>query len=364
MNQTFENREAAEQANAVINDTQILTEHEKDAIGEIGNICMGTSATTLSQLLCRRVTITTPRVSIVKGEEYLNEYERPVVATEVAYTKGLDGKSIFLIKKEDALAITEVLIGSSEGVEELYLSAISEVMNQMVGSSSTALADILHVGVNIAPPVIRELTPTSEIKSQNAELMIKTSFKLDIEGLLSSNLLQIMTCGFGKELAATLIEKEMEQKTFPDKGGAAPGNKPASQPLSAARQLEQKREVQFMSNENNEEKVALKDVKFQSFNEKSDDYSILSPQIGRSNIDLIIDVPLQVTVVLGKTKKSIKDILEFGRGSVIVLDRLAGEMVDVLVNGKLFARGEVVVIDDNYGVRITEITSSDQIKNP
>ncbi len=100
MNQTFENREAAEQANAVINDTQILTEHEKDAIGEIGNICMGTSATTLSQLLCRRVTITTPRVSIVKGEEYLNEYERPVVATEVAYTKGLDGKSIFLIKRK------------------------------------------------------------------------------------------------------------------------------------------------------------------------------------------------------------------------------------------------------------------------
>ena len=378
---------------------EFLTDNERDALGEIGNICMGTSATTLSQLLGKRVTITTPIVSVVKGNEYLNEYEKPVVATEVSYIQGIEGINIFLIKKDDALAITEVLMGTSAGVDELYLSAISEVMNQMVGSSSTALADILHVSVNITPPVIRELTPTSVIEHSD-EILIKTSFLLDIEGLLQSNILQIMPYNFGRKLVATLMgdEPEPTPQTAPAVSApsqpetmrpvAAPEPTPQTAPaVSAPSQLEtmrpvaapvpnpppappqpyvpapqpqaapphmQSKDVQTMVNEN-DEKIELKAVKFQSF-DKAGDYALPS-DFGRSNIDLIIDVPLNVTVVLGRTKKSIKEILDLGRGSVIVLDRLAGEMVDVLVNGKVFARGEVVVIDENYGVRITEITS-------
>jgi len=365
MNQTSDNNEIMGLADAVNSSQQVLTAHEKDAIGEIGNICMGTSATTLSQLLGKRVTITTPRVSIVKGTEYLNDYERPVVATEVSYIKGLEGVNIFLIRKEDALAITEVLMGTSAGAEELYLSAISEVMNQMVGSSSTALADILHVSVNISPPVIRELTPASET-NHGDELMIKTSFLLEIEGLLTSNILQIMTFSFGKKLAASLVGDVSEEEPPLPVHAAAPQPQPqapSAMPVSPPVPSSDKKDTQAMSNEKDQEKMELKAVKFQSFNEKGDDFSMLTSEFSKTNIDLIIDVPLHVTVVLGKTKKSIKEILELGRGSVIVLDRLAGEMVDVLVNGKLFARGEVVVIDDNYGVRITEITSIEQHKN-
>ena len=351
---------------------EFLTDNERDALGEIGNICMGTSATTLSQLLGKRVTITTPRVSVVKGNEYLNEYEKPLVATEVSYIQGIDGISIFLIKKEDALAITEVLMGTSAGVDELYLSAISEVMNQMVGSSSTSLADILHVSINISPPVIRELTPTSVIDHSD-EILIKTSFLLDIEGLLQSDILQIMPYNFGKKLAATLIGDEPEPVPQPVQAASAPPQAQTMQPVAtptpppapapappqsytpapqAASPRMPSKDVQTMVND---EKIDLKAVKFQSF-DNAGDYA-LSSDFGKSNIDLIIDVPLNVTVVLGRTKKSIKEILDLGRGSVIVLDRMAGEMVDVLVNGKVFARGEVVVIDENYGVRITEITS-------
>lgn len=365
----------------------ILTDNEKDALGEIGNICMGTSATTLSQLLGKRVTITAPKVSLVKGEEYLNDYEKPVVATEVSYTKGLNGINLFLIKKDDALAITEVLMGSPAGADEMYLSAISEVMNQMVGSSSTALADLLHISVNISPPVVKELTRDGDVESPDGDMLIRTSFLLEIEDLLTSNILQIMPYDFGKKLAGTLVGEEPEpnpqpQAAAPQPQAAAPVHTQAAmpQPQAAAPQPQaaapihtqaaapmqameaappyiQNKDVQRMDNGKNDEKIELKEVKFQSFNEKPGDFVFPSDM---SNIDLIIDVPLHVTVVLGKTKKSIKEILEINRGSVIVLDRLAGEMVDVLVNGKLFARGEVVVIDDNYGVRITEITSDQQ----
>jgi len=328
----------------------MLTEIEKDTLGEIGNICMGTSATTLSTLLGKRVTITTPRVSTCRGNSYLDEYEKPLVATEVRYTQGVDGNNIFLIKKEDALAITQVLVGTDTDLEELYLSAISEVMNQMVGSSSTSLADILHVSVNISPPVVREITRETPLTSEG-ELLIKTSFRLEIEDLLVSNLIQIMPFEFGRRLARKLIGEDADEMVAAPQSPPSQPVKPAP-PVTPAYAANKKDDIRMR----NEEKVELKAVKFESFDSQGSDFLAEHPEMSK-NIDLIIDVPLHVTVVLGKTRKSIKEILEFSRGSIIVLDRLAGEMVDVLVNGKLFAKGEVVVIDDNYGVRITEITA-------
>lgn len=345
--------------NNVVSET--LTDLDRDTIGEIGNICMGTSATTLSTLLGKRVTITTPRVTTCRGNEYLDDYEKPMVATEVSYTQGIEGTNIFLLKKEDALAITEVLVGSDTDLDELYLSAISEVMNQMVGSSSTSLADLLHVSVNISPPVVREITRDT-VSSSEGELLIKTSFRLEIEDLLVSNLIQIISFQLGKKLVRRLIGEETEVETAPPAPQAPPPQpapvappRPAAPPQQPAPKMPMasERDVRRVQNE---EMVDLKAVKFESFDTGGSNYFMEHPEMG-NNIDLIIDVPLHVTVVLGKTRKSIKEILDMNRGSIIVLDRLAGEMVDVLVNGKLFAKGEVVVIDDNYGVRITEITS-------
>ncbi len=332
-----------------------LSELEKDTLGEIGNICMGTSATTLSTLLGKRVNITTPRVSTCRGNEYLDDYDKPMVATEVSYTQGIDGTNVFLLKKEDALSITQVLVGSDTDVEELYLSAISEVMNQMVGSSSTSLADLLHVNINISPPVVREITRDT-VSDSSGELLIKTSFRLEIEDLLVSNLVQITPFTFGRNLVRKLIgEQPKETVQAPPMPRVQP-----TQPVQPERPMQAAANPRASEKDDmrmrNEEKVELKAVKFESFDNKSGDFFMERPEASK-NIDLIIDVPLHVTVVLGKTRKSIKEILEFNRGSIIVLDRLAGEMVDVLVNGKLFAKGEVVVIDDNYGVRITEITS-------
>ncbi len=348
----------------MVNDNEIkrLTTDEKDALGEIGNICMGTSATTLSTLLDKRVTITTPTVTVIRGNEFLDEYERPVVSTEVSYTKGLDGDTIFLLKKDDAILITTVLLGSDEQAHELYLSAISEVMNQMVGAASTALADILHAHVNISPPITKEISrddAEDEILRHSSEVFIRISFRLEIEDLLTSNIMQLFPFEFGKRLAESLtappvpIVKKPEMPAVP----VAP-----ARPQTYAAEQNTRNTAPARPERSEKPKVELKTVKYQSFSDPDSSEFSMMPDLDRSNIDLIIDVPLQVTVLLGKTKKSVKEILELGRGSVIVLDRLAGEMVDVLVNGKQFARGEVVVIDDNYGVRITELTSPEKAK--
>lgn len=341
-------------------ETDALTEEEKDALGEISNICMGTCATTLSTLLGKRVVITTPKVLISAGNEYLREYEKPVVATEVDYTQGLDGHNIFLLKKEDALLITNLLMGGGQTEEELadmYLSAMSEVMNQMVGASSTALANILNVHINISPPVTTEFSIEDEIVESvfSQEMLVRISFRMEIEDLLVSNIMQFMPLRFAKKLAESLLignKPEPAAESKPKKAPAPPKAREETRaqppaPERAAPEAQEKKPVKISA------------ARFQSFDEEEEkDFHSPSQQ----NMDLIIDVPLNVTVVLGRAKKCIREVLDMNLGSVIVLDRLAGEMVDVMVNGKMFARGEVVVIDDNYGVRITEVMTPGRVK--
>lgn len=346
---------------------EVLSDDEKDALGEISNICMGTSATTLSSLLGKRVVITTPKVTISKGNEYLREYEKPVVATTVEYTQGLDGHNIFLLKKEDALLITNLLMGMEQTEEEmgdLYLSAVSEVMNQMVGASSTALANILNVHVNISPPTTMEFDSEDQIVESAfpTGMLVRISFRMEIEDMLVSNIMQFMPLRFAKKLAESLLVGNTEPEPVEVKPMNAPATNVTPTPSVSSAQSERAQQLATAyaepKEQANKKPVKISAAKFQSFDEGDADMSSTSQQ----NMDLIIDVPLNVTVVLGRAKKSIREILDMNLGSVIVLDRLAGEMVDVMVNGKMFARGEVVVIDDNYGVRITEVMTPSSVK--
>ena len=296
-----------------------------------------------------------------------------MVATEVSYIQGVDGHNVFLLKKDDALLITSLLMGGGQSEEEIgdmYLSAMSEVMNQMVGSSSTALADILHVSINISPPVTKELPREEEVASIFGDgVLAKISFRMEIEDLLVSNIMQIMPFEFAKELAGSLIggdvrdsadqgtpenTQERDEKAMPETPGGV--DKGEYDMNNQGIQMQEERATANPMPREEKRGMDLKSVKFQSFDDSREE-----PLGKQQNIDLIIDVPLQVTVVLGKCRKSIKEILAMDMGSVVVLDRLAGEMVDVLVNGKVFAKGEVVVIDDNYGIRITEMMSG-QVK--
>ncbi len=327
-------------------DSLKLSANEIDAIGEIGNICMGTSATALSTLLGYKVSITTPRVSIGHITDQIEDQDANYVSVEVSYIQGIEGSSVLLIKERDVFFITSILMGEEYDenadikLDELHFSAISEVMNQMVGASATALSSIVKKPVNISPPIVHETSADDE-RSDSA-IIIK--FAMEIQNVLSSEIIQVMPYDFGKKLASFLFKEVMG---VDDKPQAKP--KETKQAAEPAQRAAQRPEPQ-------ESRVGVRSFQYESF-----DATPRHSGESQENIDFIMDVPLQVTVELGQCKKTIKEILSMSMGSVVVLDKLAGEMVDIFVNGKLFARGEVVVIDDNYGVRVTDIMADSKI---
>lgn len=358
-----------------------LTALEQDALGEIGNITFGSAATALSTLLNRKVDITTPKVSIITRAQFESEFPRPHVAIHVTYVAGFEGINSLVIKTRDAQVIADLMLGGegdpSEGeLNEIHISAVQEAMNQMMGSSATSMSTIFNRFVNISPPGI-DILNLSDGKGITSlppdETLIKVSFRLIIGDLIDSTIMQLLPVQFAKEMVDSLIsgstqssEREVITTTEATPPVAqpnapqAPVSPPAQEPVYYAgpgvenmpsavpdRPYGVPQHYGAVPNRN----LNVQPVQFANLN------SSTLAHVDENNLNLLMDIPLKVTVELGRTQKQIKDILELSQGSIIELDKLAGEPVDILVNHKLIAKGEVVVIDENFGVRVTDIVS-------
>lgn len=346
---------------------ELLSEVEYDALGEIGNISMGSAATTLSILLGKRVSITTPKVGVSSLNEIQNDRPLPFLVVEVGYTHGVNGTNLLAIKEQDALIIADLMMGNDgttppTELNELYMSAVGEAMNQMMGSVATSMSTLFKQKVDISPPkanlihfashdpLTSTLTPT--------ESVVKVAFRMEVEDLIDSEIMQILPLQVAKTLVGNLMGHMAEEPAAP-----APAAPPVSAPVPAQPPAPvaaapapgyyappPQQPVYQQPPAQQQPPVPVQAVQFAPLVPGS------MPSVD-TNIGLIMDVPLQVTVELGRTKKLIREILELSPGSVLELDKLAGEPVDILVNGKLIAKGEVVVIDENFGVRITDIVS-------
>ena len=376
-----------EEINALLNDPgqsagtsdEYLTDDEKDAIGEIANISMGTAATTLFSLVNRKVEISTPVVSSCTWNEIVHSYEKPCVFIRIAYTVGLDGSNLLVLKEHDVKVITDLMMGgdgtNTDGeLGELHLSAISEAMNQMMGSSATSLSSMLNRMIDISPPIsdlvdLQEDFDESSIDQFLTKPFVKISFKMEIGDLVDSEIMQLYPFSFAKEMCQGVsqnmeIETDQTSASAPQPApqpqmepqmatptgtmDAGMGQPMMGQPMMGQPMMGQPMMGQPMMGQ----PVNVQQAQFTNFT--GTPLNAYQPE----NIDLIMDVPLEVTVELGKTKKSISDILDFGPGKIIELDKIAGEPIDVLVNGKYVAKGEVVVIEESFGVRITEIINN------
>ena len=350
---------------------ELLTEAERDAVGEIANINMGTAATTLSTLLNNKVTITTPRVSYVTVDELSQQYDRPCVFIHISYIEGIDGNNILILKESDVKVITDLMMGGDgsniEGeLSELHLSAISEAMNQMMGSAATSLSSMLERKVDISPPLaslvdLNDTIDDTKITNILEGTIIQVAFDMKIGDLVDSQIMQLYPCEFAKELYNKFIggadnapASQPEPAPAPQPGPvpapAAPQGQPAMQQPYMDPSMMQGQPMMMPAQGMN-----IQPAQFQQFNVG------YSPLMQEENIGLIMDVPLEVTVELGRTNKSIKEILDFAPGTIIELDKLAGEPVDVLVNGKFVAKGEVVVIEESFGIRLVEISDNKKI---
>ena len=371
-------------------DESLLSDIERDAIGEVANISMGSSATTLYSLVNRKVNITTPVVTLATWDNVIVEYERPCVFIQIKYTQGLDGSNILVLKEHDVTVITDLMMGgdgsNTDGeLEELHLSAISEAMNQMMGSAATSLSTMLGKMIDISPPEaslvdLSAFERGGDIASFLEGTFVKIAFRMQIDDLVDSSIMQLYPIEFAKELCNTFINNQS--------GGAesepAPQPTPQAQPQSASQPQAQQSGSADMSQQmapqmdtsqmgmnqmgmnqmgmgqmgmpqmnmnqmGMQQAMNIQPAQFQNF------ASDFNPMQSQENIGLIKDVPLEVTVELGRTSKSIAEILDFAPGTIIELDKIAGEPIDVLVNGKFVAKGEVVVIEESFGVRVTEI---------
>ena len=440
-----------------IGDGEVLTDVEKDAIGEVANISMGSSATTLYSLVNRKVNITTPVVTLATWKTLLDSYEKPCVFIQIKYTQGLDGTNILVLKEHDVKVITDLMMGgdgtNTDGeLGELHLSAISEAMNQMMGSAATSLSTLLQTVIDISPPEsslfdLTEVKDGKEISPFLGGTFVKIAFRMQIDDLVDSTIMQLYPIDFAKKLVETFINTQMssldgtaEEQSAQVKDSASEQNMQGSAAMAGTKdhvtqpgmdsmgqqgsmnmngmpqmgmnpmgnmgmpqmgstpmgmngmnqmggmnmsqmgmnQMGNMNGMNPMGNSpmgmngmnqmgnmngmgmmnqmgmmgmpgQNVQNVNVQPAQFQSF---SNDQVGMT---GQENIGLIKDVPLEVTVELGRTTKSISDILDFSPGTIIELDRIAGEPIDVLVNGKFVAKGEVVVIEESFGVRITEI---------
>ncbi|EXJ22368.1 Flagellar motor switch protein FliN [Alkalibacterium sp. AK22] len=337
--------------------TDKLSQDVKDIIGEVGNISMSQAATTLSQLLNREVKITTPKVRGLTISEIVSASEVPKVVTKIDFKQGLVGSNILMIKMEDANVIADLMMGndgkdvSDKPFTELELSAVSEAMNQMIGSASTAMATMFSRRVDISPPDVKEWHNPDEaaIDMPNQDELVATiAFNMSVDGLIDSEIMQVLPLDTAMEIADIMVGDEAEVVYGREGVHVQLAEEPEAQAAEPA--VEKKAEEQPAVSADT---VSVQKPKFQDLTPNNDKHA---PR----NLDLIMDVPLDFSVVLGKSRKTIKDILSLSTGSVVELDKMTDEPLEIYVNGKLIAEGEVVVINESFGIRITNILSKEQ----
>lgn len=345
-----------------------LSGFEVDALGEIGNITFGNASTALSTILGQKVEITTPQVELVAADELNVEFPKPHVAVSVKYTEGFSGTNMLVIKTMDAAVIADLMMGGSGQVEDdtlsdLHTSAVQEAMNQMMGSAATSMSTIFDTVVNISPPTVNIIDFAGSEKPQHEledEMLVKIAFRLTVGDLIDSYIMQLLPFSFAKEMTEKLSARPSavhseEQKAIEETAASAVADAPPGRPPRQADQL--KREPQHTRAQPSGDTQTKRP--YPSREVQTAEFAPLIEEREEASVDfdLFMDIPLQVTVELGRTEKSIQELLSLSPGSVIELDKLAGEPVDILVNRKLIARGEVVVVDENFGVRVTDIYS-------
>lgn len=424
---------------------KIFNSMELDAIGEMMNISLGSSATAVSNMLNHRVDITTPTVSVVSIEDFTLGDLEPAIAVEIKYVSGLDGSNIMLLKRGDVKTIVDILMGTETPdeefqLDELTVSAVCEVMNQMMGAASTALSDFLGILVNISTPESYTLDDLDEFKRNHFHsecgMLVVVRFKLGIEDILESEFVNVMSIeltrellkGFGltggrdnkepepaqpaapapqpaaPEAAAPTMDQGMidqlmnpqpaapqaaaptmdqgmidqlmnpqaaaPQPAAPQAAQPAPQQAPVQQPMPVPQPSPVQQPMQPMPMQQPAYYPQQQPVYYQQQPNLIQTNPVnlptfdLSERLGEEqaqNLEMIMSVPLQVSVEIGRTTQKVDEILSYSKGTLVVLDKLAGDQVDVFVNGLCVAHGDVVVIDDNFGVRITEVVHQPEL---
>jgi flagellar motor switch protein FliN/FliY len=412
-----------------------LTSIQKDALGEVGNISYGTSATALSKLLQQRVVIDTPTIFLTTQQDLKIQHPIPYVLIEVVYKQGLSGSNILVMKTRDALIIADLMMGgdgttTKTELSPMDLSAVEEAMNQMVGNAATSMSTLFSKRIDIEPPATKivdfgkEEGPIFYNTNLNEQIVV-ISFKLQIGILSDSEVMLVIPYPFAVEMADAVAEKAHAAiaRIAPETAIVSPVayTPPTAVPPPPAAPVEFAEPVEHAVAELEPAVIEPESPFFEPeppVIEPTPPVAIISPPVasitptsfpvglpamefksqpeslpiepvfvepvitppaangpaagtvqraqfaqlgasrvlaGQTDIEMLLDIPLQLTVELGSARMRIKDILELGLGSVMELDKLAGDPVDIFANGRLIARGEVVVAENQFAIKVIDI---------
>ncbi|MBN2400805.1 MAG: flagellar motor switch protein FliN, partial [Spirochaetes bacterium] len=308
----------------------LLSPVEKDVLAELLNSTMQTVVPSLAGYLGRDIVISNAVVEIKSQDAVRNDIKKKCIQLPIDYSGGFNGKNLIIFNFADAEVISSLMMGDDSGARpaeltEAHQSTIQEFVNQMLSSVATGFSNRFGRSINTSQPVLSIVGKASDLQLPPGRDLVKITYNINVEGLINSKFYHIMELQLAAELAKV-------------KGSAGGASQQAMQTHS------------YDALESAGQQVGINPVKFPPLGESV-------PYGAGSNISLLMDVPMTLTVELGRTRQLVRDILGLGEGSIIELDKLAGEPVDLLVNGKLIAKGEVVVIDENFGVRVTDIVS-------
>lgn len=349
-----------------------LTSAEIDMIGEVGNMIMGSASTALFTIIAQNVDITTPQVSVMKLNELKDRFDDERVVTTLNFEEAIDGLNVFVLDKQTAAIIADLMMGgtgenASPEMDEMKMSAVGEAMNQMMGAASTSMSDFLGSSVNITPPSVSifnfedSSAQFPPVASNNDDEVVLVSFNMSIGNFANTNIFQILPIEFVKSLYAKVAGETaqtistpppqppvQQQPMYQQPVYQQPPQPMYQQPMQQQPMYQQPGGAYMPPMPQKQDPVSARPVEFEDFDQPI--YTQLPKQL-----ELLYDVPLDITVELGRSKLTLKEIMDLNIGSIIELDKLTGEHIDILVNGKVIAKGEVVVVSESFGVRITEI---------
>lgn len=348
--------------------TTTISKEAIEQLSEVAKLSLGATSSVVQVLLNKEIKITLEQVRMVSFSDLAAEGgSEEFVLAKIAYIEGFDGNSYLVLKKSISAVIGDLMMGG-EGVDaefqEMHISALGEMMNQMMGKTTTSLSEIFKKRVDISPPEVflvnySEGPPDLPDFSENANFL-RIGYSLKIGEVAETEMVQLLPADFAKLMASELNRKDKtppkKQKPAPP-GGIPMGNKQGQNQANQMPGMGMPGQMPGQTPGQTPGQIPGMGMPGQ-FQGSPAEFGMLQMPMGtglQSNIDLLLDVPLQITVELGRTRMLIKDVLELGIGSVVELNKLAGEAVEVFVNNKLIAKGEVVVIDENFAVRITSI---------
>ncbi|MEW6103699.1 MAG: flagellar motor switch protein FliN [bacterium] len=287
---------------------------EEERLENIYSGAMLSATEVLSKVLNKQVKIENPDVKTLTSEELETELPKNAIVVETEHTEGLKGMTYMILLKEHGATMADLATGGDgtkppEELTEVYLGALADAIGKMIEAANSSLSTKLGRQIlSTHPPKVRII----DFEKQKTELdilkesqLVKINYNLNVGDLFEGDFIQLVPVDMAKPIVEGIEEKET----------------PSVIPTGP---------VQFA-----EARPTMPEMP--------------------SNIQLLMDVPVEISVELGKTNKNISDLLKIGEGYIMELDKMAGEPVDVLVNGRLVAKASVVVIDENFGVRITSI---------